>query len=379
MRSALALAILLLGTGAVPALAASPGERLEEIRREIEEREQRARSFREEAEGYFEELEGIDREVAEARRSQRRLRERKRHAEEELELARAGLAEAAFVAKKTRKDLQTRLVALYKFGSQGGIPALYSAQDFQTFTRRRHDMGRVLEQDARLFDRHRVARIAWVRSRDESQRLVDEIDEARHEIEARNLRISRDSVERHNLVALLRSRSEHESKAAAELKRAARRLEEAVAKMPADFVPPSGAGLERGGVGWPVAGPVRIGFGRQVDPEFRTMTRRSGIEIEAARGVPVLAVATGRVLFAGWFRGYGQLIILDHGNDLLTVSGYLDEISVEKGSAVQEGQTIGTVGETGSLAGPGLYFEIRHKRKPVDPRAWLSPRGTEGT
>jgi septal ring factor EnvC (AmiA/AmiB activator) len=114
-----------------------------------------------------------------------------------------------------------------------------------------------------------------------------------------------------------------------------------------------------------------MAFGRQVDPEFGTQTLRNGVEIDAPAGAQVVAVADGRVLFAGWFRGYGQMVIVDHGADDLTVLGYLDALSVKKGDMVRAGQEIGTVGETGSLSGAGLYFEIRAGGKPVDPQIWL--------
>ena len=369
---------LLTGFGTTFGRAADQGARLEEIQREIEEREARARSYAEEAEGYFEELDAIERELSETRRSLRRLRKRQRAAEKELKEARSGLAEATPALEKTRTDLEIRLIALYKFGSTGGIPALYSARDFQSFARRRQGLARVLEQDTHLFERHRVAWKAWARSRDRSQELVEETRSARREIELREERVRRDSVERRNLVALLRSRADMELRAAEELRKAARRLEEALVRMPSRLESPAGEGLQAGSVPWPVEGSVRRGFGRQVDPEFGTQTRRTGIEIAARAGVPVRSVGRGRVLFAGWFRGYGQLVILDHGGDSVTVSGYLDEIAVQAGAVVKRGHRIGTVGETGLLSGPGLYFEIRRGGEPVDPQGWLATRAREG-
>jgi septal ring factor EnvC (AmiA/AmiB activator) len=116
-----------------------------------------------------------------------------------------------------------------------------------------------------------------------------------------------------------------------------------------------------------------------VDPEFGTAVVRHGVEIEAERGAPVRAVADGRVLFAGWFRGYGQIVIIDHGERNLTVSGFLDEIAVGAGDAVRRGDAIGAVGDTGSLAGPGLYFEIRREGQPVDPAAWLRASVEKGS
>ena len=70
-------------------------------------------------------------------------------------------------------------------------------------------------------------------------------------------------------------------------------------------------------------------------------------------------MAPGRVRFAGWFRGYGKIVILDHGSGYFTVSGQLSRIQVQVGEKVKSGQVVGTVGETGSLEGPGLYFEVR--------------------
>jgi septal ring factor EnvC (AmiA/AmiB activator) len=146
--------------------------------------------------------------------------------------------------------------------------------------------------------------------------------------------------------------------------------------------PAEAARVARHGLLPPVEGPVRAGFGRVVDPEFGTRTIRNGIEFEAPSGAPVWAPADGRVLFAGWFRGYGQIVILDHGSGSVTVSGYLDEVAVQVGASVRAGARIGSVGETGSLSGPGLYFEVRREGKPVDPLQWLGPvarQGEEGT
>ena len=115
------------------------------------------------------------------------------------------------------------------------------------------------------------------------------------------------------------------------------------------------------------------GFGREVDAEFLTETFHSGLVFDAPLGTPVAAVAAGNVRFAGWFRGYGRLVILDHGDGYFTVSGHLEELEVEVGDAVTARQVIGTVGETGSLSGPRLYFEIRQGAEAQDPADWLRP------
>ncbi len=114
-------------------------------------------------------------------------------------------------------------------------------------------------------------------------------------------------------------------------------------------------------------------FGRRVDDEFHTQLFHKGVDFEASLGTPVVAVAAGRVRFAGWFRGYGRLVILDHGDRFFTVSGHLDDIAVAVGDDVRAAQAIGTVGESGSLVGPRLYFEVRQGDEALDPAAWFEP------
>ena len=122
--------------------------------------------------------------------------------------------------------------------------------------------------------------------------------------------------------------------------------------------------------------PIARGFGRVVDDEFRTETFRKGVDFGAAAGAPVRAVAPGEVRFAGWFRGYGKIAILDHGDDYFTVSGHLESLAVALGDAVRVGDRIGSAGETGSLTGPTLYFEIRHGGDALDPGEWLARGGS---
>jgi septal ring factor EnvC (AmiA/AmiB activator) len=97
-----------------------------------------------------------------------------------------------------------------------------------------------------------------------------------------------------------------------------------------------------------------------------------GVEIAAAPGSPVRAVAAGRVAYADWYKGFGRCVVLDHGGGTLSVHGHADAVAVSVGDEVAAGQTIATVGETGSLSGPLLYFELFVGGEPVDPLAWLA-------
>lgn len=125
---------------------------------------------------------------------------------------------------------------------------------------------------------------------------------------------------------------------------------------------------------WPAPGTMVIGFGPRQHPRFGTETPHNGIAIAAAAGTPVIATADGRVVYADWFQGYGRTVILDHGSGIMTVSAHLQEIAAAFGQDVGRGERLGRVGDSGTLEGTHLYFELRENGRPVPPLDWLAPR-----
>ena len=99
------------------------------------------------------------------------------------------------------------------------------------------------------------------------------------------------------------------------------------------------------------------------------------IDIEAPAGTSVSAIYEGRVVFASWFQGYGKLLIVQHPGNVHSLYGYLSEFNVQVGDRVVRGDPVAWVGDTGSLEGPRLYFEVRYQGKPQDPEQWLRQRG----
>ncbi len=126
----------------------------------------------------------------------------------------------------------------------------------------------------------------------------------------------------------------------------------------------SGSGTSSSGFVWPVNGVVTSGFG------WRWGRMHEGIDISAPAGTPIHAVASGTVIFAGWMGGYGNLVIVDHGNGLATAYAHQSAIYVGGGS-VSQGQTLGAVGCTGSCTGNHLHFEVRVNGSAVDPMGYL--------
>jgi septal ring factor EnvC (AmiA/AmiB activator) len=132
----------------------------------------------------------------------------------------------------------------------------------------------------------------------------------------------------------------------------------------------SGFGALKGKLSLPVPGTIEVGFGRVINPRFNTVTVQKGVDIRAAAGTPVKAVAEGTVAYAGWLRGYGNLLIVDHGGGYHTLVAHLSEVGPQVGAHVTGGEVVGEVGDTGSLKGAYLYFELRRGGQAVDPATW---------
>jgi septal ring factor EnvC (AmiA/AmiB activator) len=135
----------------------------------------------------------------------------------------------------------------------------------------------------------------------------------------------------------------------------------------------------RGLLPWPIEGKVTLPFGRIKNPGSSTYRRHLGLDILATAGSEIQAVHDAVVSYSDWFRGYGKLVILDHGDGYNSVYAHCSDIFVQEGDSVGAGQTIALVGETGSLQGPFLYFEIREHGQPVDPTVWLQRRNINAT
>ncbi|MBF0783905.1 murein hydrolase activator EnvC [Muribacter muris] len=130
----------------------------------------------------------------------------------------------------------------------------------------------------------------------------------------------------------------------------------------------AGSGLGGGKYAMPVAGKIVNRFGSTQMGELKW----NGIVIQAAAGSAVKAIAGGRVILADWLQGYGQVVVIDHGNGDMSLYGYNQSLSVRKGSRVQQGQTIASVGNSGGQSRSALYFEIRRKGQAVNPLRWVN-------
>jgi septal ring factor EnvC (AmiA/AmiB activator) len=369
--------LLALASLTAPAPGADRREDLEALRRAIDESRERVEAYERQERGLLETVEALDRAVLLLSRDVAGARRAARAARRELATLEGEAREAEARVAATRRAMRARSVALYRAGELGSVRVLFSAQGLPEFLTRVSALQRLLTNDARLLARHRLQSEALELARADARASATRLAEAESELARRSAELQTERSHKRRLVARLHQDRTREREALVELETAARALEETLARLDAGAAGPE-LPVEgppflalRGRLDPPVEGPVLRDFGRAVDAEFRTETFHSGLDFGAALGTPVEAVTGGRVRFAGWFRGYGRLVILDHGDRYFTVSGHLEELAVGVGDTVAQRQQIGTVGETGSLSGPRLYFEIRRGGEALDPQQWL--------
>ncbi len=360
-----------------PAARADREVDLEALREAIRESRERVVTYERDERGLLEAVEALDRaaallarEVSEARRAAARAR---------LELA-ALEAKASEIEQRlemTRRALRARAVALYRAGEIGGVRVLFAAADLTDFLSRVSSLRLLLRHDVELLARYRADVADLTHARTRARASSERLAAAESELEHRSDELASERARKRQLVTRLHADRTRERSALVELEKAAQALEATLASLGAD-APDAAGELDgppfvslRRELAPPVDGEIVRGYGRQVDAEFGTQTFHPGVVFDAPQGTPVAAVAPGSVRFAGWFRGYGRLVILDHGDGYFTVTGHLDAFDVAVGDTVARRQRIGRVGETGSLSGPRVYFEVRKGGRALDPADWL--------
>lgn len=130
----------------------------------------------------------------------------------------------------------------------------------------------------------------------------------------------------------------------------------------------------KGSLPWPVDGKVIREYGKIVHPVYKTVTMSNGLDIRVQKGEKIFCVAPGRVDYIGRMRGYGKFVIVNHFGGYLSIYAHLDKINVIENQEIKYGEEIALAGETGSLNGPMLHFQIRQSSETLDPRKWLEKR-----
>jgi murein DD-endopeptidase MepM/ murein hydrolase activator NlpD len=277
--------------------------------------------------------------------------------------------------------LGDRLIDLYEGGEPNSLEVLLSAKTFTDLISQAEYVDAIGNQDKQIADQVGTAKAGVHRQREHTRhfRALVAAETRTIAIRASQVRALRDQLlasenklaaaraaKRENLRSVKESKQEFLSEAAG-LARASATLAAQIsaAQSSHSYSPPSDVTPSAAGFIWPVNGPVTSGFGE------RWGRMHEGIDIGVGYGTPIHAAASGRVVYAGWMDGYGNLVAIDHGRGISTAYGHQSSIAVGNGQTVTQGQVIGYVGCTGHCFGPHLHFEVRINGSPVDPLGYL--------
>lgn len=276
---------------------------------------------------------------------------------------------------RQKEYLGRRLVQAYKLGELNYLKLMLQVNNSADLVRSyqyitylaKDDMKRVDEYRASLEELDRMR----IRLEQENRNLV----RLRQDSEAAQTAFLQNKQEKVRLLQAIQDQREMHLNTVSELKVASSQLKRFFTDLeppPADTTAPGDTIAQyKGLLNWPIGGKVTREFGITKHPRFGTTTVNNGIEIAADEGTPVRAVFGGQVVFAEWFKGYGESIILSHGNEMYTLYAHNSELNVQRGETVTRDQIIARAGSTAALNGSCLYFEIRFKDQPLNPIEWL--------
>ncbi|MCL1884037.1 MAG: peptidoglycan DD-metalloendopeptidase family protein [Defluviitaleaceae bacterium] len=307
-------------------------------------------------------------------------------------------AEEALEAAREEYDLQfevlrTRIRVMHENGSVGMIDVLFQARSISDFLIRWEYIRAVAQFDRDLLERIQQVENEIAASIEDLSRwsfLMEDL-QFQYQLNMENLEflISEQAAwferlaENEELLAELLQIAEYEQRmvesAFGEIQAQLRREEnEAARQRAANAAAAHNANLERlnnfdGKFYWPIpaSGRITSGFGMRMHPILRTNRMHSGIDVGAPTGTRLYAAAEGYVRFAGWSGGYGNTVIIDHGNGYSTLYAHNSRNRVTTGQFVSRGQHIADVGSTGMSTGPHLHFEVRINNRATDPMAYF--------
>jgi len=301
-------------------------------------------------------------------------------------------------AERKRVQINRRVAALYKGGDTGNLRVFFSSESFPQMSENLRYMRSILENDRKLFQQYsaNLERLKQLKQRLEQDAARKE--GIRRSMEAKKREIEQEKIRKASYLVKVRQDKQGYQASLKELQANAGRLQSMIQRLEARSrkaysakvrgktahgvpqqsapaqatpVPNQGLGAQKGRLSLPVKGNIVDRFGRHKHPEFDSFTVSNGISVAAPAGSAIHAVYDGEVIFANYFKGYGNMIIVDHGDGFFSLYAHASSVAKKVGSKVSKNDVLANVGDVDSTKGPMLYFEIRYQGKPVDPAPWF--------
>lgn len=373
------------------ASGANVNEQLQGINQEIREKKKLLKKTVKEEKKVSGELSQIERNLREKEQNLQNLQKDLRVAEAGLSRTEREIKSVETDIDKKRQEIQKRLSASYKGGESGALRMFFSSDSFPRMTENLRYMQAVLRNDQKLLDDYnaRIERLKGLKVKLELD--TERKERLKQDVEVKKSAVETEKRKKAEYLAQVRQDKKSYQVSLRELQANARRLQAMVEKLEATRrkgytkktdkhvvtgdagppVPDTGFGSLKGRLSLPAKGEITGRFGRHKHPQFNSYTVNNGITIAAPAGADIRAVYDGKVIFADYFKGYGNLLIVDHGGGFFSLYAHASRLAKKTGATVARNDVIAAVGDVDSTKGPELYFEIRYQGKPVDPAPWF--------
>ncbi|MDX2271064.1 MAG: peptidoglycan DD-metalloendopeptidase family protein [Cyanobacteriota bacterium] len=300
---------------------------------------------------------------------------RLKKAEEALDQLGRKLQESEANLARQIAGTEARLRYLQRQGSEKWWALLLTSKDLNQFFDRRYQMKLLLEADRRLITQLQEQSQDVTEQRIKVQEQRNEIALLNQELEIQQNQLEQQATTQQQLISRLKSERTAYEAAQRRLEADSGRIEQMINQLIQQMAAqPSQQGIPVRGTGqfqFPIAARVTSPFGMRIHPIYGIPKMHNGIDFGAGSGVPIKAADRATVLYAGWYGGYGNTVILNHGNGLTTLYAHNSSLAVSTGQVVQKGQMIARVGSSGLSTGPHAHFEVRQRGRPVNPLSYL--------
>ena len=371
MFLALALAFVLL----FPSVSstASTKEEFNKIQEQIREQKKKLTEALERESSILNELDSVNIKLHKAETDLRKYRKILKQTESEIETVNSEIAKTRESIEKQKDWLVRKLRIMQRYGYAGDMVMLMmSAGDISQMMRVWKYLEHLTRYEHHILASYRANLTALDEKSEKLLILKAELEKNTQKVQTKESEIGEKKREKELFLSSVRNEKTSRQKMLSELKKAAKKLLDIIRESSrTDDYSAQGFGQLKGRLPWPSEGRLAIPYGSQRDLQFDTPVFRNGIHIQTDPSSDARSVYSGKVIFAEWFKGFGQLVIVNHGSGYHTLYGNLSEIFSRVGDIIKEHQVIGKVGTSGILNAPGLYFEIRYKGKPLDPVQWL--------
>lgn len=362
-----------------PLEAADTKKELSEIQKELKAKKEQVKESIKKEKSVIENIEDIEQSIKQKERELRNYDKRISLTRSEMQKLTEEIDALNNNLSSRQENLKERLMALYKQQYGGHALILISANDYQDLIKKSKYINMIAYYDSKLINQFSIDIKEILSKKDKLESLNATLTSDKNLTLQTQKALETDRSKKDKILSDIRSKRQSYEKKIEELEKASRKLREMLDNIKAKDLPAAIAGKGfaalKGHLPWPVNGKVAIPFGKYKDTEFNITVYKNGIELQPENGEQPKAIAGGRVVYSDWFKGYGLLLIIDHGSGYHSLYGNLSEIFLNTGDILIAGTVVGKIGQSSILNSPALYFEIRHKGKPVDPMEWLKGKG----